>query len=53
MMPLPGVLSQQRPYEMFNATQTAKDDLLFMSMMDPLFLFLLSVAGSRRIFFLR
>ncbi len=41
-----------KQYKTLNGTQTG-DDLLFTSMIDLLFLFLLYIVGSRRIFFLR
>ncbi len=49
-MSLPSLLSQQKHYETLHGTQTGRDDLLFTSMIDPLFSFLLSMVGSRRTF---
>ncbi len=40
-------------YKTLYGTQTGRDNLLFMNMIDLLFLFLLSLVRSRRIFFLR
>ncbi len=45
-----GPLSQWKRYETLNGTHTRKDDLLFTSMIDPLFSYLLSMVGSRRIY---
>ncbi len=49
--PLSGLFSQQKPYETLHSTQTRRDDLLFTSMIDALFTFLHSMAGSREMFF--
>ncbi len=38
-MSLPGLLSQQKRYETLKDTQTRRDNLLFTSMIDPLFFF--------------
>ncbi len=49
-MPLPGLLSQCKHHKTLYGTLTGRDNLLLMSMIEPLFSFLLSMVGSRRIF---
>ncbi len=50
-MPLPNLLSQQKQCKTFYDTQTGRDYLLFMSMIDPLLSVSLSMVGSKGIFF--
>ncbi len=45
--PLPGQLSQQKHYKTLHSTQTGRDDLLFTSIIDPLFSFLLSIVEAQ------
>ncbi len=52
-MPLNGQLSQWKHYETLHGTRIRRDDLLFMSIIDPMFSFLLSIIGSRRILFFK
>ncbi len=52
-MPLPGQHCQQKRYKTLCSTQTGRDDFLFMSMICPLFSFLLSIVGSRTMFYFR
>ncbi len=55
-MPLPSPLHQWKRYKTLHSTQTGRDDLLFTSMISSslfLFLFLLSMFGSKKRFFFR
>ncbi len=53
VMSLPDLFSLQKRYKTLSDTQTERDNLLFMNMIDLLFSFLLSIVGSRRKFFFR